>query len=103
VDLSDSSTVIGLQDQYDAATGEVDVPTIAAQRTQEINDAIAAKDLPKLLEYYDNKGLIALAASHLRNQRRDNFEEWVVRSLLNDTCPPLKQSLREVLPEITAL
>ena len=103
VDLSDSATVVDLQGQYIAATAEVDIQTIAAQRTQEINDAIAAKDLPKLLEYYDNKGLIALAASHLRNQRRDNFEEWVVRSLLNDTCPPLKQSLRAVLPEITAL
>jgi len=99
VDLSDSADVAGLQARYISATAEIDIPAIASQRTQDIKDAIAAQDLPKLLEFYDNKGLIALAASHLRNQRRDNFEEWVVRSLRNDTCPPLKESLKAVLPE----
>lgn len=102
VDLSDSANLVDLQGRYNAATAGIDIPTIASRRTQEIKDAITAKDLPKLLQYYDNKGLIALAASRLRNQRRDSFEEWVVRSLRNETCPPLKQSLKVVLPEITA-
>lgn len=101
VDLSDSSDLAGLQECYRLATCEIDIAAIASQRTQEIKDAIQAKDLPKLLEYYDNKGLVALAASQLRNQHKDKFEEWIVRSLRNDTCPPLKKSLGTLLPDIT--
>jgi hypothetical protein len=102
VDLSAGMNLDSLKICYNAATAEIDISTIASQRTNEINDAIAAKDLSKLLEYYDNKGLLALAASHLRNQKRETFEAWLIRSLRNDTCLPLKESLKAALPNITA-
>lgn len=101
VDLSSSIDLAGLKDCYSGATDDIDIDGIASQRTQEIKGAISRRDLPKLLEYYDNKGLVALAATHLRNQRRDGFKEWVVRSLRNDTCPALRDSLKAQLPEIT--
>lgn len=102
VDLSAGTTIADLQASYASATADVDIAAIAAQRTQEIEDAIAANDLTKLLEYYDNKGLVAIAARHLKNQKRDAFEAWIIRSLRNDTCPHLKVSLSAVLPTITA-
>lgn len=102
VDLSAGTTIADLQASYASATADVDIASIAAQRTQEIEAAIAANDLTKLLEYYDNKGLLAIAASHLKNQKREAFEAWMIRSLRNDTCPPLRVSLSAALPTITA-
>ena len=101
VDLSDSSDLAGLKESYSSATCEINIDKIASKRTKEIKCAIQARDLSKLLEYYDNKGLVALAARLLKNQKKNNFEEWIVRSLRNDTCPPLKESLETLLPDIT--
>ena len=101
VDLSTSKTPSELQGSYESAIGEIDIAAIATQRTNEIKAAIVDEDLTKLLEYYDNKGLIAIAASHLKNQRRDNFKSWIVRSLRNETSPSLKMSLLAALPKIT--
>lgn len=102
VDLSNSSNMTDLKECYRLAIQEIDIDTIALERTKEIKSAIQAKDLPKLLEYYNNKRLVALASSLLKNQKSARFEEWIVRSLRNDTCPPLKESLATLLPEITA-
>ena len=101
VDLSSSIGLAGLKNCYSSATEDIDIDGIASQRIQEIKDAISSRNPPKLLEYYDNKGLVALAATHLRNQHKDKFEEWVVRSLRNNTCPALRTSLKAQLPEIT--
>ncbi|MEP1637262.1 AAA family ATPase [Ascidiaceihabitans sp.] len=101
VDLSDSVGLTGLKDCYRSATEDIDIDGIASQRTQEIKQSISSRNLPMLLEYYDNKGLVALAATHLKNQHKDKFEEWVVRSLRNNTCPALRDSLKAQLPAIT--
>ena len=101
VDLSGGTGLAGLKDCYHSATEDIDIDGIASQRTQDIKDSISSRNLPKLLEYYDNKGLVALAATHLKNQHKDKFEEWVVRSLRNDTCPALRDSLKAQLPTIT--
>ena len=101
VDLSGSSDLAGLQECYRLATCEIDISAIASKRTQEIENAIKTRDLPKLLEYYANKGLVALASRHLRKQKKIDFEEWIVRSLRNDKCTKLKDSLKTLLPEIT--
>lgn len=102
VDLSDSSDLAHLLEKYCQSTAEIVIPEIAARRTQEIKSAIEADDLTKLLEYYENKGLLAHLSSHLRNQRKDQFEDWVVRSMRNDKCPALKDALSAVLPNVTA-
>lgn len=102
VDLSAGTTLDELQDCYSTATAEIDISSIVSQRTNEIKAAIAAKNLPKLLEYCDDKDLLRLAASHLRNQHLKKFEAWVIRTLRNDTYLPLKESLKAALPDITA-
>ena len=100
IDLSEGKTLAELQEIFRSATTELDICTIAAQRRSEIKKAIAKNDLAKLLEYYSNKGLLALAASHLKSCKRDQFEAWVIRSLRNATCQPLRNSLSDVLPNI---
>ena len=102
VDLSVSKTVSQLQDSYASATNDININDIATRRTEEIKTAITENDLTKFLEYYNNKGLSAIAAKHLRGNNRDVFESWVIRSLRNETCPSLKTSLLAVLPTIPA-
>lgn len=102
VDLSNSSDLSELQERYRKSTQEIDIAEISCRRTAEITHAIAEADLKKLLEYYDRKQLLAHPAKHLRNQRKAEFQDWVIRSMRNDTCPALKEALADVLPEITA-
>lgn len=102
VDLSAGGTLDELKEVYSTGTAQLNIDAIFDQRTDEIRAAIEAKDLAKLLEYYDNKGLLAIAATHLKNCRRADFVSWIVRSLRNNTCPALRENLSTVLPNITA-
>lgn len=102
LDLSNSMTLTCLTQNYDQLTAAIDIRAIAEKRTQDINDAIANKNLAMLMEFYDNKGLLALPAKHLRSQSKNNFEDWVLRAMRNDTCPALKAALKDIVPEITA-
>ncbi|EEX08972.1 ABC transporter, ATP-binding protein-related protein [Ruegeria lacuscaerulensis ITI-1157] len=102
VDLSNASTIEALQGEYAARTGALDIEGIAAMRTGEIHQAISERDLPKLLRLYDNKQLLALAATHLKGCRKDRFEGWVARCLRNNTNPELTTALRACLPQIEA-
>jgi len=102
VDLSDSSDLIELQESYRQSTAEIDIEGIAARRTLEIKSAIENRDLAKLLEFYQNKGLLAQPAKYLRNQGKAQFQDWVVRSMRNDTCPAVKAALAAVLPNVVA-
>ena len=53
-----------------------------------------------LLANYDNKGLMALAAAHLKSSRLVDFESWLVRVLRNDKVPALVTAIRNNLPAI---
>lgn len=53
-----------------------------------------------LLENYDNKGMMALAASHLKRCRLADFEHWLVRVMRNSSVPGLIEAIRETLPEV---
>lgn len=102
IDLSSASTIELLRGEYAARTGALDIEGIADIRTGEIHQAISEQDLPKLLRLYDNKQLLALAATHLKGCRKDRFEGWVARCLRNDTNPELMTALRAYLPQIEA-
>lgn len=83
-------------------TEAINVEIIAAQARERIDSAVRREDLPELLACYDNKGLLALAAEHLRAQGAGNFRQWLVRVLSNGTVPNLDAALREVLPQVRA-
>jgi len=67
-----------------------------------IETAIRMRDLTMLLTIYDNKGLMALAAKHLKKSRLQDFESWLTRVLRSDKVPALTVALRQNLPTLTA-
>jgi energy-coupling factor transporter ATP-binding protein EcfA2 len=99
-DLSQETTVEAISVAYQQQTQSLDIQAIAQERRDNVTAAIADRDLSKLLSLVDNKGMLAKAASRLKNTSRGPFEAWLTRMLLNDRAPGLVSALRRVLPEI---
>ena len=89
VDLSAASTVPELKEECRRKTDELNVESIAKQAETCITDAIRDDDLTKLLSIYDNKGLMQLAATHLKSSKLTDFKSWLTRALVPDTVPKL--------------
>lgn len=102
IDLSSAGTVADIATEYARQTAALDVPQIAEAARARIHDALRDGDLPALLANCDNKGLIALAAIHLKRMRLADFESWLTRVLRNNTVPALTAAVRKSLPEIQA-
>lgn len=103
IDLSGAKSVDELVAEYGAQTASLDVASIADGATHRIKNAIARRDLHSLLSIYDNKGLLALAAQHLKQTKLAAFEAWLTRMLRDEaTAPGLAESLKAVLPKVTA-
>ena len=100
IDLSEASTVPDIKKQCDRQIAKLDIEAIAKQAKTRIEDAVRDKDLPKLLANYDNKGLMALAAKHLRNSKLKDFESWFTRILRNNIEPALVTAIDNFLPKI---
>ena len=65
-----------------------------------ITSAITNRDAPMLLKWYDNKGLISIAAK-AKGSNNSKFVQWVVRALRNDAASGLSAALRGYLPPIS--
>lgn len=102
IDLSSADNVSDIASEFDRQIAALDITSIAKAATERIRLAIADDSLPALLANYDNPGLLALAASHLKGTRLGNFEAWLTRVLRNGTVPALSQAIRESLPEVQA-
>lgn len=102
IDLSEASSVSAIKQEYSRLTTELDITEIAENAKERIKNALKNKDLPLLLACYDNKGLIALAAQHLKNSRLKDFESWITRVLRVDRVPALVMAIRDTLPKIMA-
>ena len=100
VDLSEAETIDELEENYRSRTEALNIKSISNQATEQIKQAIEERDLPKLLSYYDNKGIIALAASKLKNCRKQAFESWLTRILRNNSVPSVSEAIRSQLPKI---
>ncbi len=104
IDLSGPKSVAGLIAEYGAQTASLDVATIAAGAARKIQSALANGDLPSLLTIYDNKGLLAIAAQHLKQTRMAAFEAWLTRMLRDEAkAPGLAAALKSILPTVTAI
>ncbi|WP_313598820.1 AAA family ATPase [Pseudomonas sp.] len=99
-DLSQEPTIEAINVAYQEQTRNIDVLAIAQERRDYVAAAIHEGDLAKLLSLVDNKGMLAKAASRLKNTSRGPFEAWLTRMLLNERAPGLVRALRRVLPEI---
>ena len=102
VDLSDAAVVADIAQEYDRQTRALSVAKIAAEAEGRIRCAVQNRDLLKLLACYDNKGLFALAAEHLKRQKSKDFRRWLVRTLNNNTVSGLDAAIRTILPRIQA-
>ncbi|MDZ4729822.1 MAG: AAA family ATPase [Xanthomonadales bacterium] len=102
IDLSTANTVGAIAADYAAKTGALDVAVIAAAAQARIDAAVAAQDMAQLARCFDNKGLLALCARHLKGTTLAEFEGWLNRALRNNTVPALKAALGQVLPTIQA-
>jgi len=100
VDLSDASDISGITGTYARKTAEIDIAHIAETAKDRIEKALRDRDLPLLLANYDNKGLLAFAATHLKRQRLVDFESWLTRILRNDKAPAVAAAIRGALPNI---
>ncbi|MBE9152867.1 AAA family ATPase [Cyanobium sp. LEGE 06113] len=100
VDLSDARTPSQLDDLLRQEISNLNFEQLSAYAQSEINQSKAAKDLVKLLSIYDNKGMLAIASSHLRGTRRSEFEHWLIRLLNNQASPPVIEEIKRLLPRI---
>ncbi|TAU29143.1 ABC transporter ATP-binding protein [Rhizobium ruizarguesonis] len=100
IDLSAAKSIAEIAADYAAKTGALDVTAIGAEALARISTAVSSQDIVALAQCYDNKGLMALVARHLKNTNLSEFEMWLTRALRNNIVPALTQALRQVLPQI---
>lgn len=84
------------------ALSAIDIKAVTEHARVKLEEAIAKKDLADFLARYDQKGLMAIAARQLRRSKRDDFEDWFTRVLLNGTAPGIVDAVRSVLPPLEA-
>jgi ABC-type branched-subunit amino acid transport system ATPase component len=101
VDLSQATDASALRDAYNSCTSAIDVEALVQTASGAISDAIASRDICALLRWYDNKGLVNIAAK-AKNCSKTSFEQWAMRSLRNGTAPALSTALGNALPTIQA-
>lgn len=100
IDLSDAKTIDAVDAEYKARTGSLDVLAIARARAEEIEAAVATRNVEELLSHYDDKNLLHLAASHLKSCKLPSFKSWLTRALRNDTAPDFTKALKAHLPTL---
>lgn len=100
IDLSEAGNVSEIRAEYVRTTTALDIADISREATERIQGAIREQELATLLANYDNKGLMALAARHLKNQKLEDFKSWLIRVLRNNKIPALDTAIRNSLPEI---
>jgi hypothetical protein len=101
IDFSDASDVTALAEDYRLKTSALDVTALAKQASESIQKAVAEKNVPELLKWYDNKGILSIACK-AKDTSKVLFEQWIVRALRNNIAPDVSNAIRTVLPSIAA-
>ena len=101
IDLSAATSVKEIETSYANSVGGLDVGALAFLAEQQIESAIQADNLPALLAFYENKGLLARAAKHLKNTDLEPFKAWLKRILRMGSAPGLTTAIRQVLPDLS--
>ena len=99
IDLSEAKDVATLAADYAAKMGGLDVSALAKMASDAIQKSITERNVPELLKWYDNKGVLSIACK-AKNTTKVLFEQWVVRALRNNTAPDLSTAIQEILPNI---
>lgn len=101
IDFSAATDVTSLNSCYIAETSNLDVSALADSINASLDEAIAQKDAVKFLKWYDNKGILSFAAK-AKAEKKTDFEQWVVRSMQNNSAPAFKNAVSLNLPSVTA-
>lgn len=99
VDLRGAANSDAIAEAYAAQTGTLDVKAIAGLAEKSITDALVAKDIPTLLKWYDNKAIMAIACK-IKGTTRQQFEQWIIRALRNNTAPAVSAAIKSILPTV---
>ena len=102
INLSAATDVVTLAVDYAKKTSALDVAALAKMATDSIQTAIADKDVPRLLKWYDNKGILSIACK-AKGTSKAQFEQWIVRALRNNTAPSVSDAVRRILPAVVAV
>ena len=100
VDISAATSLEELKTCYADNVPSLDLDVLASIAEHQIESAIQAEDLPALLAIYENKGLLALAARHLKDTNLKSFKSWLERVLRNGSVPELTQAIQRALPDL---
>lgn len=100
IDLSSSDSAPNLREQLSKEVSELNIDDFVNYARTKMQSSINQKDLAGLLTIYDNKGLLAVASSHLKHTKRDEFEQWIIRVLNNKQAPKLIEKVKTILPAI---
>jgi hypothetical protein len=100
IDLSGANNTAEITAEYNRQTAALDIAGVAQAAITCIQNAVRDNDLAKLLGVYDNKGLMALAATQLKRTRLPDFEGWLTRVLRNNKAPALVAAIRGTLPAV---
>lgn len=101
VDLSNADSVDTLATAYGEKTASVKIANLAQSALHNIRSAIDLKDVPLLLRWYDDKGLLEVACK-AKNTKRSLFEQWIARTLHNGSAPNVSAAIKEILPVVSA-
>ena len=89
-----------INSNFRAKVDAINVEEIFGSVKAAIDNAIKFKDAASLLRRYDNKGLMAIACKSKRTTVSE-FEQWITRTLLNNSAPAVSAAIKRHLPVIS--
>lgn len=104
IDLSDTQNSNDMKDKLISELSTLTNSKInewISEMKNEIQKCIDHQDIDGLLEIYEDKGLLAKTASILRDARKSDFENWLMRKLKVPNNR-LLQAIKSVLPELNS-
>lgn len=102
IDFGAAESVATLASDYATHTRSLNVEELARMAEESIQKAVRERNIPELLKWYDNKGIMAIACKS-KSTSRQQFEQWIARALLNNSAPGVSAAIRAVLPTVAAL
>lgn len=97
-----AKTIEDLTQKFEASLSNLNPKALAQAYLDRLNEALDKKELNSILEIYDNKGLLSIAAMTLGFKGREALSEFVARVLAAPKDNNLKATLRNALPKINA-
>ncbi|HCI96278.1 MAG TPA: ABC transporter ATP-binding protein [Providencia sp.] len=100
VDISASNSIIEMKELYHEKTNSLDVELIYNTHASNLSSAIQERNISKILSIFDNKGMLAKAGLILTGKSKNQFKNWLIRTLTSEPDSEIVRAVRTALPEI---